>query len=228
MTIKRPTITSFFRIDTILFTMSVLIFLLWPDIDLAVAAYFFDHNTFTYADNSVVRFIYLVFARIHILYLLFFIGAIIYCSRKRLPNAKKRWVYLLITLVIGPGILVNLVLKDNTLGRPRPQHIEQFGGEMIFTPVFYYSGECAKNCSFVSGHAAIGFYLMAIAWVTQRRRWIFYGIALGSFVGFVRILQGGHFLSDVLFAGWFTYFTYTLIGYLMGMVPKTPARLPPS
>jgi len=205
------------RLDLALFFFCVAIFLIWPSIDLTVASNYYDNGRFIYADNGFVRFIYLVFAKIHIVYLLLFIVAISICSRKRWFAWRKRWIFLLLCLLIGPGILVNLVLKDNSVGRPRPQHITQFGGADQFTPVFHYSGACDKNCSFVSGHAAIGFYLMAVAWVRQRRIWIAYGVILGSLVGFVRILQGGHFLSDVIFAGWFTYFTYFLVGRAMGI-----------
>ena len=34
----------------------------------------------------------------------------------------------------------------------------------------------------------------------MRRRWWFTGLLLGGMVGVVRIMQGGHFLSDILFA----------------------------
>lgn len=203
------------RLDLALLTVSVVFFLLFPQVDLFVAGNYYDGHSFIYADNPVVRFIYVVFAKIHIAYLLLFIGAIIYCSRKRWHSARKKWLFLLLALLLGPGILVNLALKDNSVGRPRPQQIQQFGGGMTFAPVFHYSGACAKNCSFVSGHAAIGFYLMAIAWVRQRRIWIAYGLTLGVLVGFVRILQGGHFLSDVVFAGWVTYFTCVILAQIM-------------
>jgi lipid A 4'-phosphatase len=37
--------------------------------------------------------------------------------------------------------------------------------------------------------------------------WIALGFALGLGIGLVRIAQGGHFLSDVLFSGWIVYGT---------------------
>jgi lipid A 4'-phosphatase len=50
-----------------------------------------------------------------------------------------------------------------------------------------------------SGHAAMGFFPMALAWVIRRQRrfWMLAGWVTGSLVGLGRILQGGHFLSDV-------------------------------
>jgi len=206
---------TFMRVDLGLVIASIIIFLLFPNLDLSVAANYYHDGNFTYANNGFVRFIYLVFAKIHIVYLLLLFAAIAFFSKKSMLNARKKAIFLTLSLILGPGILVNLVFKDNTLGRPRPQHIEEFGGKMTFTPVFFYSGECAKNCSFVSGHAAIGFYLMAVAWVRQRRIWLMYGIVLGATVGFVRIIQGGHFLSDVIFAGWVTYFCCVALAWKM-------------
>lgn len=213
----RLKIRPLLRLDVALLVLSAAFFLLFPQVDLLVAGNYFNGESFIYANNPVVRFIYVVFARIHIAYLLLFVGAIIYCSHKGWYASRKRWLFLLFALLLGPGLLVNVILKDNSVGRPRPQHIQQFGGERVFAPVFHYSGACAKNCSFVSGHAAIGFYLMAIAWARQRRIWLAYGLTLGALVGFVRILQGGHFLSDVVFAGWVTYFTCVLLAQVMGL-----------
>lgn len=203
------------RIDVVLLILCAVVFLLFPQLDLIVASNYFNGQTFTYADNAFVRFIYVVFAKIHVFYLLLFITGIVICWRKRWLKGRKSWTFLLLTLLLGPGLLVNLVLKDNSVGRPRPQHIEQFGGQDTFTPTFYYSGACDKNCSFVSGHAAIGFFLMSVAWVRQKRIWLAFGITLGSLVGFVRILQGGHFFSDVIFAGWVVYFTCVIMAHAM-------------
>ena len=60
--------------------------------------------------------------------------------------------------------------------------------------------QCARNCSFVSAHAAAGYVLMAggLLWPARRRRWIWIGLVVGSVIGVVRIIQGGHFLSDVI------------------------------
>ena len=46
----------------------------------------------------------------------------------RLPGA-----FLVILLVVGPGLLVNAVFKDHW-GRPRPREIVQFGGQKQFSP----------------------------------------------------------------------------------------------
>ena len=72
--------------------------------------------------------------------------------------------FLVVTLIIGPGIIVNYILKDN-FGRARPKDIIEFHGTKNFTKIFMISNQCTKNCSFPSGHAAIGFYFTAFAYI---------------------------------------------------------------
>jgi lipid A 4'-phosphatase len=88
-------------------------------------------------------------------------------------------------------------------GRARPARIEECGGERQFTPALVIAGECERNCAFTSGRAAIAFYLMVLAFLLKGtwRRVAFSGAVLyGVAVGLVRIVQGGHFLSDVVFS----------------------------
>jgi len=112
-------------------------------------------------------------------------------------------LYLLLTLALGPGLLVNVVLKDHW-GRPRPSTITEFSGPKTYVPPFVLSDQCDDNCSFPSGHAALGFWPVAFALLASSRRrqlWIAAALSFGSLVGLARIAQGGHFLSDVLVSG---------------------------
>jgi lipid A 4'-phosphatase len=114
-----------------------------------------------------------------------------------------RAVYLMISLLVGPGLLVESLLKPNW-GRARPKDITVFGGAADYTPPLWIAGECERNCSFVSGHAAIAFWLTAYGFMLPApwRKWgVGAGVAAGALMGWVRIIQGGHFLSDVVFAG---------------------------
>ncbi len=115
-----------------------------------------------------------------------------------------QWLFLLTALAVGPGLTANLLLKDNW-HRARPLQIEEFGGASRFTPplVMAEAKQCDHNCAFVCGDASAGFYLTAFAYVARRRqRAIFWaGIGAGLLTGLVRIGQGAHFLSDVLYAG---------------------------
>jgi len=116
---------------------------------------------------------------------------------------SARMAYLACTLAVGPGLLVETILKTHW-GRARPNDTVFFGGSASFTPPGWIAAECSHNCSFVSGHAALAFWLTAYAYVLPtewRNRGILAGLALGAIVGLVRIVQGAHFLSDVIFAG---------------------------
>jgi len=113
-------------------------------------------------------------------------------------------VYLLLSLALGPGLVVNTVLKDHW-GRARPSQIEAFGGTRQFTPALLPAHQCPRNCSFPAGHPAMGFYLVSFALLIpeRRRRRAAIGatVAAGSLIGLARMAQGAHFLSDVVFSG---------------------------
>lgn len=115
-------------------------------------------------------------------------------------------LFLLVSLALGPGLIVNTVFKDHW-GRARPAQITQFGGSQKFTPAFVPSDQCTRNCSFPAGDPAIGFYLVSAALLagtaTQRRRGIVAAVVVGAALGVVRIAQGGHFLSDVITSAFF-------------------------
>ena len=114
---------------------------------------------------------------------------------------------LALSLALGPGILVNVVLKDHW-HRPRPVQVTEFGGSEAFRPVGLPGGGCARNCSFVSGEGASAFWSVAPALMVAPP---FRGAALGAALayaaatGLLRMGFGGHFLSDTLLAALFTW-----------------------
>ncbi|MFM2480888.1 phosphatase PAP2 family protein [Celerinatantimonas sp. YJH-8] len=209
-TVLPHSINAIWRWDLLLFIVSTLPFYLFPQIDLWVSGLFYTHHDqFIWKHHPLVIGLYLIFGHIHWLLIVLFIGGLIYCVLPKQNAGKRYWrkrlSFLMITLILGPGLLVNTVLKDHSFGRPRPIQIEQFAGHDDFAPVLHYSGECRHNCSFVSGHASIAFYFIVLAWVFKKRRLFWLGVGLGSLVGFIRILQGAHFLSDIVFAFWVDY-----------------------
>jgi lipid A 4'-phosphatase len=117
---------------------------------------------------------------------------------------RNALIFLVVALAIGPGILVNTVLKDHW-GRARPYQVEAFGGPHQFTPAPLPADQCERNCSFVSGHAALGFSLVGFAFLLpvgrRRNRVLAAALAFGALVGLARIAAGHHFLSDVVDAG---------------------------
>ena len=127
-------------------------------------------------------------------------------------------VYLLAVFLLGPGLLVNGVLKEHW-GRARPSQIVEFGGDMHYTPPLVIADQCGHNCSFVSGEASLGFAFGAFGFAarTARRRRLGFaaGAGLGSAFGLLRMAQGGHFLSDVIFAGLFIFLLAWLLHVLL-------------
>ncbi len=141
-------------------------------------------------------------------------------QKPRRPD--RRALYLGLCLIVGPGLAVNAAFKDN-FGRPRPRDTVLFGGEHQFHPV----GTPGSNRglkSFPSGHASMGFLLgIPALLVISRRRWRFWfwmtlGISAGAFIGWVRIAQGGHWFSDVLWSGLFVYFIAVGVGLATGVL----------
>jgi len=112
-------------------------------------------------------------------------------------------VFLIATIAIGSGLIVNLGLKDHA-HRPRPVHVVEFGGHDEFRPWDRFDGACRKNCSFVSGEAASGFWMVAPALLTPppwRGPAVVGGLIFGAGASLLRMAFGGHFLSDVLLGG---------------------------
>jgi len=113
---------------------------------------------------------------------------------------------------MGPGILANVVLKDHW-GRARPKQVVEFGGAKTFSPPLIPTDQCANNCSFVSGEAAaifMPFYAAGLVVPQWSATLLAAGTVCGFAAGLVRIAQGAHFLSDVIFAGVFMAMTAVL------------------
>lgn len=123
-------------------------------------------------------------------------------------------VFFLLLQGLGPGLLVNAVLKDNW-GRARPSQVTEFGGTKRHDPPLLPTDQCGRNCSFVGGEAAYAFSFMALGFlpgpVRRRRAWFAFGAVFGTVVSAVRVAQGGHFVSDCLFAA----FLMLLIGWAL-------------
>jgi membrane-associated PAP2 superfamily phosphatase len=83
-------------------------------------------------------------------------------------------------------------------------------------------GTKAGGMSFPSGHASMGFYLMAPAFLLFHRRrlahsFVLVGLAGGLALGITRILQGAHFPSDVLWSAGFVYLSSLAMALAFGM-----------
>jgi len=215
------------HLDLVLIALLGLLLVAVPSLDLRVSGWFYDPQAGFYLKNEpLVQFVYglvpWVTRTVVTGLLLFLLGAWTFWRRRDFFVKQRRTaLYLLLVMIVGPGLLVNSVFKDHW-GRARPSQVTEFGGSKQFTRAAIPADQCPKNCSFVSGHASVGFYFLALAFVLPRRRalWLVLGTGLGLGIGLVRIMQGGHFLSDVIFCGIIVYLTARVLHALMFPAPK--------
>lgn len=208
------------RVMLVFALVAAVAFTAFPQIDLAAARLFYEPgNGFPMERNPLVDGIYrgitlAVNVAVPALLLAAFAGSV-----RRLPAFRahrKGVLYFLLVLAIGPGLIVNVVLKENW-GRARPERVVEFGGAARFTPPLWPADQCSNNCSFVSGHVAAAFSPATLALVAPRRRrtWLALGAAGAGLAGFSRMAAGRHFLSDVIFAVVIVWFTAALLHRLM-------------
>lgn len=190
-----------------------LVFAVWPSIDIAVSGYFLlSDGTFWLASNSLaeqVRIpIWMASVALAVLSALMLCASLLRGKVARTP--WRFWAFITTTYLLGPGIFVNTILKQNW-GRARPVTIVEFGGDKLFSPPFEFASQCARNCSFVSGEAASAAVMAIVLGLCIGRdtttKWRFAVYAgLGAMVVLasgLRIATGRHFLSDVVFAALF-------------------------
>ena len=187
-----------------------LLFALWPELDLAGAAFFHGVDGFV-GDRPLLR---ALRAGLYYLPIAVMGGFALAWAGARLglpiPAALRprgrSVIFLALGLALGPGLLANVILKDNW-HRPRPVQTTQFGGPHEFRPWYKTDGACAWNCSFVSGETSGAFWLVApasLAPAALRLPAVARALGVGATTAVLRVAFGGHFPSDVLFAGLFT------------------------
>jgi lipid A 4'-phosphatase len=126
--------------------------------------------------------------------------------RRPMLLPPRATVLLLVTLAVGPVLVANAVFKDHW-GRPRPRAIVELGGTEQFRPWWDPRGSCKRNCSFVSGEVSGAFSFLAPSTAVPGpwRYVAIGGIAIyGLTIGYIRMVAGAHFLTDVIFAALLT------------------------
>ncbi len=189
-----------------LFGAFLLLPVLWPDVDLLISGLFYRAGDgFFLSDNFIfeaLHFLANTGARVLGVALLVF-TLVTWLRYKGKGSIAKSGLFLFFALLIGPGLVANVGLKDHW-GRSRPREIINFGGSEEFSPALMPQFDKArKNGSFVSGDGAFGFFLPVFAYVAPRRlaRRVFWGgMVAGVAFGFSRLAVGAHFFSDVVYA----------------------------
>ena len=107
--------------------VSALVFT-WFEWDLVIQSFYY-RNGWYMNEIGWVQFIYHYG---NIPALLLSIGSLVLLFRSFTVNSmhsrnRKLYLFLVLAMIIGPGIIVNSALKENW-GRKRPRDVEQFGG----------------------------------------------------------------------------------------------------
>lgn len=196
-----------------------LLFGIYPELDLKLAALFYDpaSKSFLLKFNALAG-----IARDGAMWIAWGLAApaivalVVKLARPDRPLliSGRAVVFLLITLLLSAGVLTNLTFKSYW-GRPRPMVVTQFNGPDQFVPWWDPRGSCARNCSFFSGEGATAFWTYAPAALTPPAwRPLAYVAAtlFGTLTSLLRMAFGGHFFTDVAAAGlvtflviWFAY-----------------------
>ncbi|PJD95810.1 MAG: hypothetical protein CK425_07860 [Parachlamydia sp.] len=194
-------------------------------LDLAISRYFYTQPPEgQFSEHPFFLFIYLYGAWPG---LLIAMGAcLVFCLSFYLEKLKK-WrssaLLLILTCLIGAGLITHAILKDHW-GRPRPKQIAEFGGQLAFHPFYqpHFAPQIEKTKSFPSGHTSMGFYFLTFVLLgtqLKNRSLIGFGVAgtlfLGSALSLTRIAQGGHFFSDVLLSALIMWWSALSINWFL-------------
>src|SRR3954463_9485222 len=189
-----------------------LLFGMYPELDLKLAALFYDAttrsfplklNTLASIARDAAMWIAWAFAMPAIVAL---VWKLVRPERPLLISGRAV-VFLLVTLTLSAGVLTNLTFKSYW-ARPRPVVVTQFNGPDQFVPWWDPRGSCGRNCSFFSGEGATAFWTYAPAALAPPAwRPLAYAAAtlFGVTTSVLRMAFGGHFFTDVAAAGLVTF-----------------------
>ncbi len=192
----------------VLLGASLTVFTLWPGLDLWVSGLFYvPGEGFAMARSGVLEAVRVAIRWSTVT--LFFVALFAWPATAvlRRPAVPGRvWGVIAGVYLLGPGLLVNGVLKE-WWGRARPAQVQPFGGDRTFTPAWRITDQCATNCSFVSGEGA-GAAAFAVAVVLLapalphrwRRLSVAVAVAVAALGGALRVVTGRHFASDTVIA----------------------------
>ena len=148
-------------------------------------------------------------------------------TRDRLRFLHRVALVVVLTAIIGPGLLVNGFFK-NYWGRPRPRQVQEFGGNWQYRDISQ-PGVPGKGKSFPCGHCSMGFLICSLVVFRRHAPRLAYGgvlvgASLGAFISLTRIVQGAHFATDTIWSLGIVLLVTTALYYLILQVPK-PRRL---
>lgn len=208
--------------------LAALVPTLWADLDLQAAAVFAGPQ----ARVQAVGWWWVVWinAEIPTVFryglLVAFMGWVASLFMDRWRSWRMPLAFVVVAGILGPGAVVNWGVKDNWQ-RARPYQVEAFGGKQTFSRAAVMTNQCDANCSFVSGHVACGVFLISLGLVHRRRHvlWATVGTVSALVIGFSRMADVAHWLSDVLWAFPITLCTSWVVWKVMLLYRKPSATV---
>ncbi|MDI6795462.1 MAG: phosphatase PAP2 family protein [Desulfatibacillaceae bacterium] len=124
-------------------------------------------------------------------------------SYPRIAPWRRYALLVLLTIVVGGGIVVNGFLKPYW-GRPRPVQTQIFDGAWEYRSPLS-PGVPGRGTSFPCGHCTMGFVFVSLWFVRRKSPAIAWaglcgGLVWGGFLSAARVVQGAHFTSDALWS----------------------------
>lgn len=139
---------------------------------------------------------------------------------------RRQAIFMVLVMGVGPGLITNALLKDHW-GRPRPRDVEPLGGLHAYEPLLTIDPS-SPGKSFPCGHATMGYFFFAL-WFFWRRshpRLAWASLAAAAFygtaIGWARVVQGGHFPSDVLWAAGVLWITCAMLAHWLRVEEVPP------
>ena len=155
-------------------------------------------------------------------------GALVVWRRRPASLWPRYLMVVVLTSVIGAGILVNGILKPYW-GRPRPSQIQDFGGQYVYRDALK-PGIPGKGKSFTCGHCTMGFVFVALFYLRRKSPalgWsgLCFGLAYGGLLSAARVVQGAHFVTDCVWSLGIIWMVATILYYFVLDLPGAGDRI---
>lgn len=234
---SRISILLLFSVGLLAFTWLFSLSMRWFDSDMAFSRLWWHGPRAWFGDKSATCWLLNEFGPVPGVLLAGIALVVLLVSRFRVSmrHLSLPALYLVLSFLIGPGLLVNGVLK-HSWSRARPKELKEFGRKSVYEPVLTHV-EASQGRSFPSGHASAAFFLCSLGfasalWGSREGMWggLLLGCGWGCLVAWSRVASGAHFLSDVMWSAALvnTVNFAALLPFLLGSLQRSEEDLLPS
>jgi membrane-associated PAP2 superfamily phosphatase len=157
------------------------------------------------------------------------VGLVLSYYWERFKEFRRDFLFLILAVVLATSVVTSLKQVTNVLC---PTQTTIFDGDYTYVKVFEPRIEGQKRgICWPGGHASAGFAFLS-AYFVVRRRWPRYavpalvgGVGMGVLYGSVRMMQGLHFLSHMLWSGIICWEIMVVLSIRIFKDPSKPATV---